>query len=666
MTSGTPSQNVDLSGLSFPRCLGVRFNSDFMRRYHLVGTQTVWDSYEDSNFMKKMGKEFHHEGMITREGWAKYFFDGKYPGDIAYIKLIIQNPDTGMLIRTFYFKFKKSYQTTLDGKRYVTDPILGDKIVKNGIMVEMKQFDTRDGKKHVFKKAKTTFRQKKIVNVAHGGEVQDVKIPAIISTSVRYTEKPKIIFLVTPPHLTKYAKLILILIKQLVDLNFDQSYLTKSNQHPLYKTRFMLDEVGNLQSEGHGIANLQTMLSIGLGQDQQFTLILQTLQQLRDVYGDSADKIIQGNTSNIVFLKSTDDSMIDTLVKMSGTTHKSYVEQKSVTRDQEKMFLKNEGKVTYTAQTKEEPVIKYNDFAFIPERNSIVFRAGDSPIWNRNEMILPMSWRLFQNTIKNPGKKYSLPTIPTLSSAMDFDVRQNQPNFMKMLDKRMEQAFYTEKAFQVYRNAYGYSEDDDYKLNQLDPDILSDDIMDIINIYRDAAKSEVEYEDDASVDEDEYSMFENSNVEDNEEQLAANAEAMEIQKEKDKGRYAGGMLSMSDLMNYGYANHQLDAMIVKAYRNCKGKMEQDKEYFSFSNGNLCSTDGTPYIVHKDVTETLKALNEAMTDENSRVYGEEKMKASDVDSEYAVTDSFYQFLVSIPSWDFANGEFERHMTSLMTS
>lgn len=39
----------------------------------------------------------------------------------------------------------------------------------------------------------------------------------------------------------------------------------------LYKTRFMLDELGNLQSEGHGISNFQTMLSIGLGQEQQFS-----------------------------------------------------------------------------------------------------------------------------------------------------------------------------------------------------------------------------------------------------------------------------------------------------------------------------------------------------------------------------------------------------------
>lgn len=55
----------------------------------------------------------------------------------------------------------------------------------------------------------------------------------------------------------------------------------------LYATRYMLDEVGNLQSEGKGIPNLPTLLSIGLGQSQQFsatccivksyTVILQTV-----------------------------------------------------------------------------------------------------------------------------------------------------------------------------------------------------------------------------------------------------------------------------------------------------------------------------------------------------------------------------------------------------
>ena len=478
LTSGSLSQNVDLGSLSFPRRMGVRFNSDYMQKYHFVGQQAVWDAFEDKDFKKPLGKDFHHEDMVTREGWARYYFDGKFKNEKAYLKLEIRNPSSGSLIRTFYFEFRKNYQTSLDGRVYMKDPVLEEKIVKNGILTELRKFKKKDGT-IVFMKAKTTFPEKKILDVQKKGEFTKVKTNAIISTMCRYAEKPKMVFLVTPPHLMKYAKLILILIKQLVDLNFDKSYMTKSNQKPLYKTRFMLDELGNLQSEGHGISGFETMLSIGLGQEQQFTLILQTLQQLKDVYGDSVDKIVQGNTSNIVFLKSTDDSMLDTLQKMSGTTHRTYIDSKTITRDTKAMLemSANEGKVSYTMTTKEEPVIGYNDMAYISERNSIVFRAGDSPIWNRNATVLPMSWRLFKNTIIQPGKDYSLQTIPTLSTAMDFDVRKNQPNFAKMLEKRMKQAEVAKTATKAYQEAYGYS---DYQVEQLDPDNYADEIMDII------------------------------------------------------------------------------------------------------------------------------------------------------------------------------------------
>ena len=208
----------------------------------------------------------------------------------------------------------------------------------------------------------------------------------------------------------------------------------------------MKERTTNLQSEGHGISNFQTMLSIGLGQEQQFTIILQTLQQLRDVYGESVDKIVQGNTSNIIFLKSTDDSMLDTLQKMSGIHHVVMKDSKNVTKDLEKLVMATEGKVTYGFSAKEVPVITYNDMAFLTMRNAIVFRAGDPPIWNRNETILLMSWRLFKNTIKQPGKEYTLQTIPTLSTALDFDVRKNQPDFIKMWEKRREQALASDDA----------------------------------------------------------------------------------------------------------------------------------------------------------------------------------------------------------------------------
>lgn len=226
--------------------------------------QARWSSYDDKDFTKDLGKDFYHEDTVSREGWAKYYFKGMYPRDVAYVKLEIVNPSTGYLSRTFYFQFTKSYQTSLDGSYYITDPVLGDKIVKNGVLVEMKRYKKKDGT-IVYRKGKTTFTQIKIKDVTDPvvRKKEQVKVGAIIQTQARYSEKVKMLFLVTPPHLMKYAKLILILIKQLVDLNFDRSYMTKSSQKPLYKTRFMLDELGNLQSEGHGISGFQTMLSIG-------------------------------------------------------------------------------------------------------------------------------------------------------------------------------------------------------------------------------------------------------------------------------------------------------------------------------------------------------------------------------------------------------------------
>ena len=695
LTSGTLNQNVDLGSLSFPRRMGVRFHSDFLQKYHFIGLQCVWNAYEDINFTKCLGKDFYHEDMITREGWARYFFDGKFKNDKAYVKLEVKNPTSDILVRTFYFEFQKSYQTSLDGRVYIKDPVLDERIVKNGIVTELRKFKKKDGT-IVFRKAKTTFKQKKILDIKNKGEKQEVNISAIVTTMCKYAEKPKAVFLVTPPHLMKYAKLILILIKQLVDLNFDKSYMTKSNQKPLYRTRFMLDELGNLQSEGHGISGFETMLSIGLGQEQQFTLILQTLQQLRDVYGESVDKIVQGNTSNIVFLKSTDDSMLDTLQKMSGTKHKTYADSKTITKDIKAIFKMqaNEGKESITYTTKEEPVISYNDMAFIPERNSIVFRAGDAPIWNRNETILPMSWRLFQNTIQQPGKKYSLMTIPTLSTAMDFDVRKNQPNFSKMLEKRMEQAYISQEAQQMYRDAYGY---EDYDIEQLDPDAYADEIMDLICSTlnpqevkdaienqaagnKDDVPSDGEYEEmfdyifgnqsykknnKFTVEQDIYNEFDT--IEDNKEVMDEAAKAAEEVKSAGIMRYAGKQISRDMIVSKTGINHGLDSAIIRVYKDIRIKMENDEEYFTVNNGSLCGKDGSVYIKNLMALDDQKALNDAAKDENSRLYADQDISKEDIQAigSFEVTDAFLRFLVTFPkAWPFADGEFESRMKSEM--
>lgn len=431
----------------------------------------------------------------------------------------------------------------------------------------------------------------------------------------------------------------------------------------------MLDELGNLQSEGHGIANFQTMLSIGLGQEQQFTLILQTLQQLRDVYGDSVDKIVQGNTSNIVFLKSTDDSMLDTLQKMSGTTHRVFSDQRSVTRDLTKLFMPNEGKLNITMNVKEMPVISYNDMAFISERNSIVFRAGDSPIWNRNQTILPMSWRLFSNTITKPGADFSLQTIPTLSSAMDFDVRKNQPNFEEILMKRCNQALKAKACQEAYQAAYGYS---DYDIAQLDPDDYADEIMDMINMElnhvnevsdHDMSEEELELMRELAEEEAGFTL---DGVVENKEQIEATAEAQAKYEAAEKSRYAGGMISRNDLVSMsGSVNHQFDSMFMNIYTNIRGDMQQDSEYFLADEKHdiLRGLDGVVYIRKCDESDSLRSLNEAAKDAKSRVYAEKDVKQF---ASYEVTDAFYRFLVGLDKWDFANGKFEKEAARRMIS
>ena len=651
LTSGRPSQNFDMQGLSFPRRIGVRFSPEYRNKYKVTGLQSEWSAYSDPEFKNDLGKLFKHSELVTREGWARYYFDGKFENRVNYIKCILRDPVDGSVVHTFYFKFTKGFRTSLDGMSYQKEPVTGEKIAHNGVLEELILQD--DGTFKPGMSEMTVDRMTKFYN--DDDTMEQVQLPVFEQVMVKYSEKPKAIFLVTPPHLMSYAKLILILLKQMVDVEFESSYLTKENQKPLYKTRYMLDELGNLQSEGHGIPGFQTMLSIGLGQDQQFTLILQTLQQLRDVYGESVDKIIQGNVSNIVFLKSTDDSMLETLTKLAGVHHRRVIEQEVITSDRGKQFNTQESMVSQTKSLKEEPVITMNDLLLIGQskQNNVVFRAGDFPIWNRNNTALPMSWRLLQNTIEVPGKKYSLQTIPTLSTASEFDVRKNQPNFYKLLEKRVRQARLVPGLLEKYKEMHGYS---DHQMEQLDPDILADEIMAAVQTIIEeedalAAMTDEEYyglnEEDVEPEMDDWSY--DDDVIANDELSAEVQEAEQKQSEEQFKRYANGLLSRYDICPNGQPNYQFFNLFAKAYQQSRQAFANDQRFTMNSDGSLyLRKDGRPLIVSTQ-TEDTKALSQMNRSES----------AEDIDLKYSVLDAFVMYLAEQPDWIMiARGEFDR--------
>lgn len=364
------------------------------------------------------------------------------------------------------------------------------------------------------------------------------------------------------------------------------------------------------------------------------------------------------------------DSMIETLQKVSGKTHRVYRDSKTVTKDKERLFMQTEGKITYTYTTREMPVISYNDMAFINPRNSIVFRAGDSPMWNRNQTILPMSWKLFNDTIVQPGKNYTLQTIPTLSSAVDFDVRKNQPNFFAMVEKRKLQARYASDAIEAYKKAYHYS---DYDITQLDPDIYSDEIMEVIN----QAIAEYKAEKEGVPDEELYDNYEMiqammdevdpSEYEDNDEQFYATKEAEEVYTEHSRARFAGNTLAPENFVGMGgKVIHALDGELIKAFKDCKAALYRDtRNFMDKGDGGLYGSDGRLYIQKLSESEELRNLDKAAADPESKVYSENNdFSDAEAIGSFKVTDSFLHFLAGCDTWDFAGGKFEEAMAKRM--
>lgn len=654
LTSGRPSQEADLEGLSFPRRIGVQFHSEYCKKEHLIGAKTKWTAYKDASFTQPLGKGFEHDNQVDAEGWAMCFFQGICEEPRSYWKLQVFSAQSGLLQKEYFFAFTKSHRLSVDGHHYTTNPITNEKIVKDGVLQEM-VYDRKNSK---YRLGSTMFKRLGL-SMEVQPETKMMNYPAIKQMSVRYTEKPKAIFVVTPPHLMEYAKLILILIKQLFDLNVDKAYLTESNQKPHYMTRYMLDELGNLQSDGNGIEGLETMLSIGLGQDQQFTLILQTLQQLIAVYGQDIDKIIQGNVANLILLKSNETDMLKTLETMSGTTHRSYRDSKQVTQQLDQMIGgKTSGAISYTIGTQERPVISVNDMLSIAPRNSMVFRPGESPIWNRNETVLPMSWRLLKDQINHPGHEYQLSTVPSLSGAMDFDVRANQPNFRKMLIKQIDRASRASTAVEMYSQAHNYDEED---VLRLDPDVYADEIMNVISIMLGGDGSEIPDMPNEFLE----VGYDGDEFVDNDEMIAEMAARKTQMEEFNKKCYAQATVAKSDLITQGgtaKVRGQLDSELVKAFVRSKTELFSDLRNFSTNaDGDLLSADGSKTYVKINHNRGLaQRLNEAAQDEATRVFSDKVINDGDIE-DIEIKAEFLYFLTSRNDWRwFANGVFDHEM------
>lgn len=438
LMSGGLSDSFDITGLGFPRRFGVRFDDAFLKKFRIADELCTWTIYRDSYLKDQYeGSDYTHEERIPPAGWTWGHFKGIFDQNVVYLKLRISSGST--TIREFTFRFTKGYRT-FDNISYVIDPITKKKIISGGTLEE---WSVEKQAVHVSTFMCNTFD--------YIGQTYRTKpMPILAANQVYYTERPKFIFAITPPHLQVYQRHILIIIKQILDEQYSNSYSTKSDRKPIVGTHLMLEEFGNIRSGENGIPDIDTATSIALGQDVQITFVLQSFQQMRAIYTEDVEKIIRSNASHTIFLKSNDEELVNELVRLSGTVHEFRVKSKSVSRKFGDVITQAEPVVNFSGENNETTALTANDFLFLAGTspgNSITLISGEMPIVNKLDTITPMAAglhkKLPQQMYDKKRKKtvpYSDATMPTTKSSDSVNYLDNVIDGEALVRARVAQA----------------------------------------------------------------------------------------------------------------------------------------------------------------------------------------------------------------------------------
>ncbi|EHT3670503.1 TraM recognition domain-containing protein [Staphylococcus pseudintermedius] len=501
ITSASPRQSLDPLSLAFPRRLRFKVNKSFLKMHKLNGRKVKFDAFKDAAMTMKIEgnnpEDFEHETKLDHLGWVEFRFKGifeeydyideddgtqtKAPRPV-YIRMRIIDDKSGYSMFTYNFEFTRGYAKTVDGKRFITNPTTHQRIEQGGTL-RLGEVD----------KQGNFIRKHKLEKLLDGRSVLPIE-----QTDAVYNVRPKAIFSVTPPHLADYIKVVIVMVSVLFDTSVGESYITKADGKPFYKTRNILDELGNMSFDGHGIPNFQTKLSIGLGQGQEYTMILQTLQQLRDVYGESVDKIVSSNTAIFMYLISNDTEMLEELSKQAGTKHVTRARQKNVSQSVGNMVDTVDDSVGYVYQTEEEPLFTVNELMSFTNGESMVLstvhrkdNSGGSvrpfPIHNTKETLVPMAYALHQGGHNSPAYKRSLQNVEVATSSIDRDVYKEIPNFSKIYERRAKQTLRVAAMKQAYMEDNQLTEDD---LINIDSDEIADGIMRMVNAHIDQEELE--------------------------------------------------------------------------------------------------------------------------------------------------------------------------------
>lgn len=472
LTAASPRQSFDLVSMSFPRRFQFKIDERLSKDRGWIGQKVVFELYRDAEFKHKYEeKEYYHETRIDKLSWVEMRFEAILDQEETYVKMKIlpRGTDGSMLYGEFYGMFRKGQKMDQSRRYFVKDPITGQDQIKDGV-IYMGVLDENG----VFDR-----HRRPMAHLSDGEEV-----PVISMTEVAYNEKPFAVFSVTPPSALTYVKIILMTIHMMFNTSVENSYMSKDDGKPLLKTKYILDEVGNLSYQGSGIDALTTKMSIGLAQGQEFTLILQTLQQITDVYGENRNRIIESNTGVTVYLLSSDLDMLRTMSEQAGEHHRVRYSNKGFTVTSGVMMNEVEDSISYSMSAEKEPLISVGRLLQMTNGEALVLsttkrfdnehsNVRQQPIFNTKGTSLPMSWYLHRHGYMQ--RRYSMLTVPTTNETISQ--HESIPPFDTFFKERLRQARLAPLVAKHYRKQAGVTEMAIESLSEDEREAYSHEIM---------------------------------------------------------------------------------------------------------------------------------------------------------------------------------------------
>lgn len=214
-------------------------------------------------------------------------------------------------------------------------------------------------------------------------ENEDIQI-----ITVDYFDKPVAIFMITPDFDSSNHVIASIFVRQLYFILAKGASLARGGKCHR-EVVFCLDEFGNMPSI-EGMANI---ITVCLGRNVRFNLVIQAYAQLKNKYGEDADTI-DGNCGNTIYILTNDQETAEKVSKKLGnqTINLSSRSGKGLSTDKNK-----------TESLDQRPLLTANELMNFKEGESAVIRVikrqdnnrkriRPRPIYNTGETALKYRW----------------------------------------------------------------------------------------------------------------------------------------------------------------------------------------------------------------------------------------------------------------------------------